>query len=256
MTSVAKNKSALKKRVVRFFHSPKRSELKQLTSDLSKIGEVIAFGGVIRDIALYGAKNFNSDIDLVVNCSPESLAIFFQLSHKNYEKNKFGGYRTATRNWTVDVWPLEKTWAFENNKVEFISRESLLRTTITNWDAIAYSFKDGAILCQNDYFHIIKIGEIDLVLECNPNNAGVLLRTLRSIFDGRANKIMPKALSYLKKELRQRTCSEIYALQQKMFGKEFFTESDIERLRQEINVLDENLFGSEVHPKGTVKNLF
>lgn len=256
MTSAANNKGTLKKRVKRFFDAPQRSELKSLILSLSEIGEVIAFGGVIRDIALYGIKDFNSDVDLVIDCSAESLALFFQNSHKNFEKNKFGGYRTTTKSWTVDAWPLKETWAFNNKKVKFINRESLLQTTITNWDAIAYSFKDGEILCQSDYFQLIRDGEIDLVLECNPNNAGVLLRTLRSIFDGRANKLMPKALSYLKKELNQKTCSEIYYLQHKMFGKEFFTEENLEQLKQEINSLNESLFGSEVYPKGTVKHLF
>lgn len=256
MINVASNKSALKKRIVRFFDAPKRSELRRFILELSELGEVIAFGGVVRDIALYGIRGFDSDIDLVVNCPPKSLASFFEKSNMNFEKNKFDGYRTTTKSWTVDVWPLEQTWAFKNNKVELISRESLLRTTITNWDAIAYSFSDGAILCHDDYFQVIKSGEIDLVLECNPNSAGVLLRTLRSIFDGKAKKLMPKALSYLKRELNQRAGSEIYSLQQTMFGKEFFTERDIEQLRQEINLLNENLFGSKVYPKGTIKHLF
>ena len=256
MISAANNKSTLKKRVIRFFDAPQRSELKTFIMELSEIGEVIAFGGVIRDIALYGIKNFNSDIDLVIDCPIESLDDFFRNSNSNSKKNKFGGYRTATKNWTVDAWPLKATWAFDKKKVKYIDRESLLQTTITNWDAIAYSFKDGEILCREDYFHLIRDGEIDLILECNPNSAGVLLRTLRSIFDGRAKKLMPKALSYLKKEFNQRTCNEIYSLQKKMFGKEFFTEENLEQLKQETNSLNENLFGSKVYPKGTIKNFF
>lgn len=86
MINVASNKSALKKRIVRFFDAPKRSELRRFILELSELGEVIAFGGVVRDIALYGIKGFDSDIDLVVNCPPKSLASFFEQSNMTFEK--------------------------------------------------------------------------------------------------------------------------------------------------------------------------
>lgn len=255
MISVAKNENALKKRITRFFETPKNIEVRQLIIELSTLGEVIAFGGVIRDLALYGAKSFNSDIDLVVDCSAEKLDTYTTSAKKRFSRNKFGGYRIETRNWIIDLWPLKKTWAFENANIRPITREGLLLTTITNWDAVAYSFKDKKILCNENYIETLNKGELDIVLASNPNDSSVLLRTLRAIFDNRTKKIMPKALLYLKTELIERSDIEIIDLQKKMFRKEFFSQEDIKKLRDDIVNSRLDLFGSKISTKGTTKTL-
>ena len=108
MIATANNLNTLKKRVLRFFESPKRAEVKHLVRVLSKGGEVLVFGGLLRDIALYGGDSFNSDIDLVVDCSPAMLFDFFEKAAPSAKKNHFGGYRVKVGGWSIDVWPIKK----------------------------------------------------------------------------------------------------------------------------------------------------
>lgn len=250
MIDIADNDQSLKKRIVRFFDSSKRIDVSNFIKSASSLGEVLVFGGLLRDIALFGAKSFNSDIDLVVDCSPEELFSFFCDGIYSFDKNKFGGYRIEVGGWTVDVWPVRETWAFKNNYVVFKGRESLLLTTITNWDAIAFSFKDRRIIADPSYLECLKVGELDIVLAENPNSVGVLMRILRSICDRRARVLMPKLVKYLKQELPNWSAKQIVAAQENVLGKVYLSEVEFYNFRDEIFSLQEDLFGSSVFIKG------
>ncbi|MEM1590287.1 MAG: hypothetical protein QW175_07705 [Candidatus Bathyarchaeia archaeon] len=253
MIGVANNKDALKKRVERFFRSERCYGATKLISDLIRLGDILVFGGLIRDIALYGTKYFNSDIDLVIDCTQTELDKKILENHPLAARNKFGGYRIHQESWTIDLWPIKETWAFKENLVEFRDISSLLLTTVTNWDSVAYSFKSRKIICSNHYLDDLKEGKIDIVLSTNPNKLGALIRLLRAIFDKKAVYLMPKAIFYLREELNSKTAAEILDAQSQSFNREFFTASDIEKLRSEINSLSFDLFGGGINPKG--KNL-
>ena len=91
---IARHKDVLKKRVRRFFESPpyERRAVAQVTRELGEVAEVYVFGGLLRDLALYGGANFSSDVDIVVvpheGAAIEAIAKKFQ-----FKKNRFGGYR-------------------------------------------------------------------------------------------------------------------------------------------------------------------
>lgn len=250
MIDIAANRQAFKKRVIRFFESPKRSDVAQFIRRLSFYGEVLVFGGVLRDIALFGARNFNSDIDLVVDCSAKELSIFFSEEDSIFSINKFGGYRVEVGGWAVDVWPISETWAFKSGYVPYKGRESLLLTTVTNWDAVAYSFKDRKIISSASYLDCLRLGELEVVLTENPNKAGVLIRVIRAICDKRAKILMPKVLTYLKCELPKWTSSQIVAAQHALFGKVYLSAVEFYNFRDEVLSLQEDLFGSPVLIKG------
>jgi len=250
MTDIAINSQAFKKRVVRFFDSRKRSEVSQFIERLSLFGEVLAFGGLLRDIALFGAKEFNSDIDLVVDCSGIEMSNFFAAEVSAFVKNKFGGYRIEIGGWTVDVWPILDTWAFKHGYVVYKGRESLLQTTVTNWDAVAFSFMDKQIISSSSYLDCLKLGELEIVLTDNPNKVGVLLRVIRAICDKRAKILMPRLLKYLKCELPKWTANQIVLAQEDVFGKVYLSAHDFYDFRDEIFSMNEDLFGSPVSIKG------
>ncbi|WP_456292610.1 hypothetical protein [Pseudomonas sp. AK106] len=250
MIDIANNNQTFRKRVVRFFNSPKRADVLGLIKHLSVVGEVLVFGGLLRDIALFGAKSFNSDIDLVVDCPASDLSGFFTDSRWNVVRNKFGGYRLEVGGWTVDVWPVRETWAFKYANVKYIGRESLLRTTITNWDSVAYSFKDGVIISDPSYLDCLISGELDVVLIKNPNEVGVLTRLIKAICDKRAKILMPRLLNYLKEELPKWTANQIVAAQEDMLGKVYLSRDEYYSFRDEIYSLKEDLFGSVVLVKG------
>ncbi len=250
MIDIADNNQSLKKRVIRFFESPKRADVLDFIKSASLVGEVLVFGGLLRDIALFGVKNFNSDIDLVVDCAPSELFSFFNECMYKSRRNKFGGYRVEIAGWTVDVWPIRETWAFKNDCVMFENRESLLLTTITNWDAIAFSFEDKQIIAASSYLECLKIGELDIVMEYNPNPTGVLMRIIRSICDRQAQVLMPKIVKYLKRELPKWSATQIVSAQVDMLGKIYLSEFEYYNFRDEVFSLEEDLFGSSVLLKG------
>lgn len=250
MIDIAVNNQSFKKRIVRFFGSSKRAEVLDFIRHLSDVGEVLVFGGLLRDIALFGAREFNSDIDLVVDCSVDRLASFFSRSSLRFHRNKFGGYRLEVGGWTVDVWPIRETWAFKSNHIVYSGRDSLLFTTITNWDAVAFSFKDKKIISSPSYLECLRLGELDVVLTENPNEDGVLMRVIRAICDKRAQILMPRLVKYLKQELPKWTSIQIAEVQEKMLGKIYLSQAEFYNFRDEIFSLEEDLFGSPVSIKG------
>lgn len=250
MIDIAINNSAFKKRVVRFFDSSSRADVSKFIKHLSCAGEVLVFGGLLRDIALFGTKGFNSDIDLVVDYSAERLGFLLLDSLWESTKNKFGGYRLEVGGWTVDVWPIRETWAFKNTSVAYCGRESLLLTTITNWDSVAYSFKDKKIISDVYYLEYLRNGELDIVLTDNPNHAGVLVRIIKAICDKRAKVLMPRLLGYLKQELPKWTSSQIVLAQEQLLGKVYLSSIEFHEFRDEIFSLKEDLFGSDLFVKG------
>ncbi|MCQ3000763.1 hypothetical protein NLO98_13500 [Pseudomonas syringae] len=250
MIDIAVNEQAFKKRIVRFFDSSKRSEVLSFITHLSHVGEVLVFGGLLRDIALFGSKGFNSDIDLVVDCSVEGLKAFFDGGKHAFKRNKFGGYRLEVGGWTVDVWPIRETWAFKHTPITYVGRESLLLTTITNWDSVIYSFKDKKIISSSCYLDCIRYGELDIVLTDNPNEAGVLMRVIKAICDKHAKVLMPRLLGYLKQELPKWQASQIVKAQEELLGKVYLSDVEFYSFRDEIFSLKEDLFGSFLLAKG------
>lgn len=250
MIDIAVNEQAFKKRVIRFFDSAKRVGVSNFVKHLSSVGEVLVFGGLLRDIALFGTKGFNSDIDLVVDCSAECLERFFLEGERQFIKNKFGGYRLEAGGWTIDVWPIRETWAFKYASVAYVGRESLLLTTITNWDSVVFSFKDKKIISRPCYLDCLRLGELDVVLTDNPNKAGVLMRVIKAICDKRAKILMPRLLSYLKQELPKWTASQIVTAQEDLLGRVYLSDVEFYSFRDEIFSLKEDLFGSYILVKG------
>lgn len=186
MTKIAANSSILRQRIQRFLYAPHnagRFQVAQIVEQLSKAGVVYLFGGAIRDFALDGIRYFNSDLDFVVECQADQLAtIMNQIkeSHPVYT-NKFGGYRVKCDKWWLDIWPLEETWAFKQNKVEFTGPKALLNTTITNWDAALFDLSKQKLLLPEHYFDDLTQGILTLNLSQNPNPQGALLRLLRCL---------------------------------------------------------------------------
>ncbi|MEB6592041.1 MULTISPECIES: nucleotidyltransferase domain-containing protein [Pseudomonas] len=248
MKGIVHNSAALKKRVKRFFDSPAAFDVSKFISHLSTVGEVLLFGGFIRDVALFSVRGFNSDIDVVVDCKKEELDYFFNFY--DAKENKFGGYRLDVGGWSLDVWSLRDTWAFKEHLVALKDRTSLLETTITNWDAVAYSFLDEKLLMSPNYLAQLSSGVLDVVLVDNPNRLGAFLRVLRAIHDKRARYLMPGLLRYLRSEFSEFSVSDIYLSQLNFFNKLYFTASEIETLKSSLGWVQEDLFGMEIEVRG------
>lgn len=212
--SIANQPSVLKQRLNRFFFQHKnsgRTQVKEILTELANSGPVYLFGGAIRDIALQGIRNFYSDLDFVVDCNPAVLdaAIYKIAPEHKIIKNKFGGYRILCDKWWLDVWALESTWAFKQNIINFESVDSLLKTTILNWDAILFDFQHNRLIHNPKYFDELTSQTIDINLAENPNQIGAVTRVLRCLVSKPVKQISLNLQTFLNTGITQADISHI-----------------------------------------------
>ena len=204
MTRTARKPSDLAKRVKRFLLRERKKDrvLSHLLDRLISCQSVYLFGGVLRDIALNGISRLDeSDIDLVCVGPGGSLDSIVAEGQFKFKKNKFGGFRVETDWWFVDLWNAEETWAFRRGGQRYDGVESLLDTTITNWESILFKLEECRLLHGEDYFKDLHEGYLDVVFCRNPNPLGMYVRILRayackeaSVFSGKAAKVLSTAL--------------------------------------------------------------
>jgi hypothetical protein len=171
------------------------AEFLDFLSDAMPDGDVYLFGGVLRDLALLGARGFNSDIDLVVEGSWNNCVNY--LESLGARKNKFGGYRLEVAGWPVDIWNARETWAIKQGLVSYRGIASLIETTVLNWDAILMNWRTKIFICRESYLDEIRARILDVELEENPNPLGMAVRVFRHFCQKDARKITPSAASYL-----------------------------------------------------------
>lgn len=157
--------------------------------------EIYIFGGLIRDVALFGKKGFNSDLDLVVLGDWPYCANF--LVRFGAKKNKFGGFRAFVGGWPIDIWNAEETWAIKQGYVQWKDVRSLLETTVLNWDAILMDWRTGGFVCRQEYLSDLRTRYLDVVLKENPNPIGMAVRVFRHLCMKDARKISARAAIYL-----------------------------------------------------------
>lgn len=153
-----------------------KGQVSSFIRQLCQLGEVAIIGGLIRDLALNRHHRHKSDIDLVTECSDQTLENFLNKSNLPFTKNKFGGYRVALVDWDLDIWSLDKTWAFSQDLVQDISFKGLLKTTFFNWDAIIYLVNHDQLIYDQHYFDDINRRILSINLPHNPNTEGTLRR--------------------------------------------------------------------------------
>ena len=165
---------------------------------ISHEGGPYIFGGVLRDIAMFGREGFTSDIDIVIDGGWRELEGY--LIRKGAAKNKFGGLRILVDDRPVDVWKAERTWAFSEGLMEYKGIHSLLDTTILNWDSILMDWRNKRLICKSDYFAALHERRLDVVFMHNPNRLGMFIRVLRHLHQKDARKISRRACEYLAQE--------------------------------------------------------
>ena len=163
--------------------------------DAIPAGELYLFGGVLRDMAMFGRKGFASDFDLVVEGDWVHLTKY--LERLGASRNRFGGYRLYVEKWPIDIWAARETWAIRQGFVRYRGIESLTRTTILNWDAILLNWRTKEMIFQPGYFLEIKQHLMDVVLTENPNPLGAAVRAFRHLCLKDAEKLTVAAVRYL-----------------------------------------------------------
>jgi len=152
-----------------------------LISELSHLGELLFFGGAIRDYYIHQKyNNMPRDFDIAIkffgnsNDANNQLEKIFQ--NFEYRKNRFGGYKVCIKSLEFDIWDLNNTWAFRENKLE-ANEENLVRSVYLSADSIAYNFNNN-ILYHEEFEKTMNNKVIDIILEDNPQVNLNLLRAL------------------------------------------------------------------------------
>ncbi|GAB3370251.1 nucleotidyltransferase domain-containing protein [Spongiibacter taiwanensis] len=187
-----------------------------LLCDKIPVGDLYIFGGLIRDIGLFGKKGFKSDIDLVVDGDWESL-IFF-LEHLGAVRNKFGGYRLNKYGQPIDIWNARETWAIRHGHVNYDGISSLLETTVLNWDAILMNWRTKRFIYKPKYLDELNTRALDVVLIHNPNPLGMLVRVLRHLCLKDAASISVRTLNYLEDATNQYSFEQIVESERRSYG--------------------------------------
>ena len=142
---------------------------------INKKGEILIFGGALRDIYVWGNNKKSRDIDLVIsgfsNSGLESL-----MKRSISRKTRFGGLQCVFNEYHVDIWGLDETWAFKEKYFE-PKIENLPKSVFLSIDAVIYNLQSKKIY-ENGFYDSISKKEIDIVFEPNPYPALCIIRAL------------------------------------------------------------------------------
>jgi hypothetical protein len=225
-------------------------------------GDVYLFGGILRDLALYGVKGFDSDVDLVVDGSIDELKGL--LSKHKAERNKFGGYRLKVgrgssssaleKYWDIDIWEAKNTWAFQEGHVQYDDITSLLQTTITNWDSILMNWRTKAVITREDYFQDIRSLYLDMVLAKNPNKLGMAVRVFRYLTTKNARKFSFEVLRYLVATSKAYSYEDLFFAEKKSYG-EISISKGVYKTFGAMQDMSNTLLMAHYHEQFVMKNL-
>lgn len=194
-----------------------RDQISMVLEALRDVGPSAIFGGLLRDLCLLGSRNFQSDVDIVVDSQSQD-DIERRLFKWNPVRNKFGGYRFSIGAQAFDVWTLDNTWAFQHGLVGEADFSTLPLTTFFNWDAVAYRIDDGSIVCSDNYFADLSEKVIDVNLQENPNPIGAVVRTLRMAAIHQP-LFSPRLINHISSMLEVFNPLEIVTVEQKSYAR-------------------------------------
>lgn len=238
-TNVVRDENLLKRRIKYYIESGRggRQSETALIQALSQQAHLYVFGGLIRDISLYTAHQFRSDIDLVFVGSKKQLEK--ALSEHRLQKiseNKFGGFRVKDFTVDIDIWSLEETWAFKQDVLpkRNVEVEDLLNTTLMTWDSVLYDIQNSRIITTDSWLNDLHVGRLDLVLERTPDVNSALVRVLRTIYGKDVLMLGERLCKFLATLLNKHSDQVLMHNEFKRFRTNHITSKRLSRLRQDL----------------------
>lgn len=206
---------------------------------LSNIGDLLFFGGSIRDYYLYNEfKKMPRDFDIAVKINTPSEYLFEEIINKyQYRKNRFGGYKVIVDKIEFDIWNLKDTWAFKEKKL-LAEEKNLSKSVFLSIDGIVYNFNNN-ILYDEEFKKTIDNNQINIVLKENPQKELNLLRAL--VFKKRYKlTFAPELKEEYKKSILKDTYlyEKLYALQFNHYKCEYFTQKELQTELNYLNLIE------------------
>nr|WP_076983753.1 hypothetical protein [Bacillus velezensis] len=152
----------------------KYSETLEFVEKLAETGELLFFGGAVRDIYLKNDQ-YPRDFDIAIKFN-DKLKFHNFIKNYEYRMNRFGGYKFKISDVDFDIWDLNNTWAFKNTNLT-PSEENLARSVYLNIDGVVYNFNSNCLYADLLRESLMK-SELDISLEENPHVELNLLRAL------------------------------------------------------------------------------
>lgn len=182
MTSLEKNKKLFEEmfslHVERIFweNDLKKKFLSHLTNNYN----CYIFGGAIVDFIQ--RRSNHRDVDFVIDNFDKELTYFIESF--GGKKNSFGGYKIEIDRLIIDIWPLEKTWAFKrNNTLDFFLPMLLPSTSFFNATSVIFSLSEKRLYWTEGFLKYIKEKKVDIVFEENPYPELCLIKTIDYLKD-------------------------------------------------------------------------
>lgn len=192
-----------------------------------KAWRAVFFGGVLRDLVLYGPSKHPRDVDIVVECSPEELSS--ALVPFPSRRTRFGGIRIAFRKWSFDIWPLSSTWAFTAGYMS-ATFENLPKTTFFNLEAIAVQFntrpRTRRSLYAFGFSDAISRRVLDINFEPNPFPQLCVIRGLLIAAHHRF-MLSPRLARYIVEQANRTEIEEVMRAQFSHYGVAYLRPQDI-----------------------------
>lgn len=140
-----------------------------LLEKMMNLGEVLLFGGSVRTYFENQFSKLPRDFDIVLNLTNSGFNLDDLLFSNEYEirYNKFGGYKIKVDGLVFDIWLINDTWAFKENKVSFTNLSDLNKTVPYNIDAVFYNLNSKR-LYDGGFHEALSNETLDIVLLENP----------------------------------------------------------------------------------------
>jgi len=212
------------------------AEAHEFVHKLSELGELLFFGGAIRDYYInksYASMPRDFDIAINLNADQDEISFSLWLSAYTHRKNRFGGYKLVIENLEFDIWEMKNTWAFKEQLLP-AAEENLVKTVYLNIDAVAYNFNKD-ILYKDDFMKSIEEKTIDIVLEHNPHTTLNLLRAMmfrQKYGMGYSNRLKSAFLDHI--HANQEFDTELYRVQLSHYKRECI---GLHQIREELTNL-------------------
>jgi hypothetical protein len=182
---IKKLKQQLRTRLGRFVGTYSKRHYPHLYSVLEDIrnNTYTAFlcGGAVRDMLLCN-NSIPRDLDIILGyVSREQLETLFPGHIKG--KTSLGGLKLQVKDWSIDMWPIQDTWAFKEEKVPGKGFSDYPKITFLNIDAIAIQLfskrRQKREIYSQGFFEAIAERTIEINFEENPAPAECIVRALR-----------------------------------------------------------------------------
>lgn len=188
----------------------------------SEASSAFLFGGVLRDLMIYGASAKPRDLDIVVSSVTKGMEQLFQRTLKR--KNRFGGYCLDSEGWLFDVWELSSTWGFRNGVVTARGFEDLPKTTFLNIHAVVAEIAPAAgkrrRIYSSGFFDAVASRTVDVNCEANPFPGLCVVRALLAAakFDF---SIAPRLAKYIAYHAARCEIDELVEIQREHYGRAY-----------------------------------